>query len=154
MTPGFTRPVDGSIPVQALLYNDEESLASQDGVGIYYGSQKSPEHQNGTIHITTHRLFYIDAQRMAASSNRLQKLLVILLAISLNRIRQNEMWDLRVENVKFVLTVTHQALVLQLLAFVVCVECLARYPLLLLRCYPSTFHPHFHRQPCPLRLLL
>jgi len=38
MTPGFTRPVDGSIPVQALLYNDEESLASQDGVGIYYGN--------------------------------------------------------------------------------------------------------------------
>jgi len=37
MARGFPRPVDGSIPVQALLYNDEELLASQDGVGIYYG---------------------------------------------------------------------------------------------------------------------
>ncbi|KAF8809965.1 vacuolar protein sorting-associated protein 36 [Phlegmacium glaucopus] len=68
MARGFPRPVDGSIPVQALLYNDEELLASQDGVGIYYGSQKSPEHQNGTIHVTTHRLFYIDAQRMVSNS--------------------------------------------------------------------------------------
>ena len=31
-------------------------------------SRKSPEHQNGTIHVTTHRLFYIDAQRMVANS--------------------------------------------------------------------------------------
>lgn len=37
MARDFLRPVDGSIPVQALLYNDEEPLASQDGVGIYYG---------------------------------------------------------------------------------------------------------------------
>ncbi|TFK65876.1 hypothetical protein BDN72DRAFT_800733 [Pluteus cervinus] len=57
-----TRSVDGSIPVPALLYNDEELLASQDGVGIYDGSQKSTYHQNGGIHVTTHRLFYIDAQ--------------------------------------------------------------------------------------------
>jgi len=33
----YTSPVDGTIPVQALLYNDEELLASQDGVGIYNG---------------------------------------------------------------------------------------------------------------------
>jgi len=33
----YTRSVDGSIPVQALLYNDEELLAVQDGVGIYDG---------------------------------------------------------------------------------------------------------------------
>ena len=32
-----TRPVDGTIPVPALLYNDEEIHASQDGVGIYDG---------------------------------------------------------------------------------------------------------------------
>ena len=33
----YTRSVDGTIPVVALLYNDEESYASQDGVGIYDG---------------------------------------------------------------------------------------------------------------------
>jgi len=32
-----TRSIDGTIPVQALLYNDEEIQASQDGVGIYDG---------------------------------------------------------------------------------------------------------------------
>ena len=32
-----TRSVDGTIPVPALLYDDEEVHASQDGVGIYDG---------------------------------------------------------------------------------------------------------------------
>jgi hypothetical protein len=32
-----TISVDGTIPVTALLYNDEENYASQDGVGIYDG---------------------------------------------------------------------------------------------------------------------
>ena len=33
----FTHPVDGTIPIPALLYRDEEEYASQDGVGIYDG---------------------------------------------------------------------------------------------------------------------
>jgi ESCRT-II complex subunit VPS36 len=33
----FTRPIDGTIPVPALLYDDEEELAAQDNVGIYDG---------------------------------------------------------------------------------------------------------------------
>ena len=82
----YTVSVDGSIPIQALLYNDEELLTSEDGVGIYDGYvplicsslhptdstkdslQKSPKHQNGTISITTHRLFYVDAQKDAWNS--------------------------------------------------------------------------------------
>jgi hypothetical protein len=32
-----TVSVDGSIPIQALLYDDEELFSSQDGVGIYNG---------------------------------------------------------------------------------------------------------------------
>ncbi|KAI0338627.1 vacuolar protein sorting-associated protein 36 [Trametopsis cervina] len=56
----YTRQVDGTIPVPALLYNDEEILASQEGVGIYDGNQKSPQHQSGTVYATTHRLFYVD----------------------------------------------------------------------------------------------
>ncbi|KAF5376389.1 hypothetical protein D9757_008655 [Collybiopsis confluens] len=63
----FTKPVDGTIPIQALLYPDEELISSQDGVGIYDGLQKSPEHQNGTVHITNHRLFYIDASKKTSS---------------------------------------------------------------------------------------
>ncbi|KDQ23680.1 hypothetical protein PLEOSDRAFT_1048502 [Pleurotus ostreatus PC15] len=64
----YTRSVDGTIPVQALLYDDEELVAVQDSVGIYDGSQKSPEHQSGTIHLSTHRLFYIDSQQEATQS--------------------------------------------------------------------------------------
>lgn len=33
----FTTSVDGSIPIPALLYDDEDLLASQDSVGIYDG---------------------------------------------------------------------------------------------------------------------
>ena len=32
-----TAAVDGSIPISALLYDDEDLLASQDSVGIYDG---------------------------------------------------------------------------------------------------------------------
>ncbi|KAH9943659.1 EAP30/Vps36 family-domain-containing protein [Amylocystis lapponica] len=57
----YTKSVDGTIPVPALLYEDEDLLVSQDGVGIYDGTQKSAPHQAGTIYTTSHRLFYIDA---------------------------------------------------------------------------------------------
>ena len=33
----YTKPIDGTIPVQALLYDDEQLLGSQEGVGIYDG---------------------------------------------------------------------------------------------------------------------
>ncbi|KAI0299049.1 EAP30/Vps36 family-domain-containing protein [Multifurca ochricompacta] len=59
----YTRSVDGTIPISALLYGDEDSYASQDGVGIYDGVQKSINHQNGTVYVTTHRLFYIDTTK-------------------------------------------------------------------------------------------
>ncbi|KAH8114828.1 EAP30/Vps36 family-domain-containing protein [Phellopilus nigrolimitatus] len=55
----YTHPVDGTIPVPALLYDDEQLLASQDGVGLYDGPNKSATHQSGSIHITSHRLFFI-----------------------------------------------------------------------------------------------
>lgn len=33
----YATSVDGTIPVQALLYDDEDLLVSQDSVGIYDG---------------------------------------------------------------------------------------------------------------------
>ena len=33
----YSRPVDGSIPVPALLYDDESLLATQHSVGLYDG---------------------------------------------------------------------------------------------------------------------
>ena len=84
-----TRSIDGTVPLTAALYEDEEPVTSQDGVGLYDGyviitqiqtladlpnlpffvldypalphrKDKSPEQQMGTIHITSHRLLYID----------------------------------------------------------------------------------------------
>ena len=33
----YTKSIDGTIPVQALLYDDEQLSGSQEGVGIYDG---------------------------------------------------------------------------------------------------------------------
>lgn len=64
----YTTIVDGTIPISALLYNDEELLASQDNVGIYDGQQKAIDHQSGAIHVTTHRLFFINTRSPATQS--------------------------------------------------------------------------------------
>ncbi|KAJ1300637.1 hypothetical protein OPQ81_002289 [Rhizoctonia solani] len=76
------RRVDGTIPVAALLYEDEGLVASQDGVGLYDGKEKMPDYQNGTIHVTSHRLIYIDnihPRKFSASCN-------------LSRIRQTDVY--------------------------------------------------------------
>ncbi|KAJ7761081.1 EAP30/Vps36 family-domain-containing protein [Mycena metata] len=75
-----TKLVDGTIPIPALLYNDEELLSSQDNVGIYDGAQKSPNHQSGTVYATTHRLFYISAHHRSTRS----------FALDLSRVSQTD----------------------------------------------------------------
>lgn len=72
--------VDGTIPIQALLNLDELHLASQPSVGLYWGQLKAPRHQNGTIHLTSHRLIYHDSQHPARNS----------LAVSLSSISESE----------------------------------------------------------------
>ncbi|KAG9310899.1 EAP30/Vps36 family-domain-containing protein [Chiua virens] len=64
----FTTTIDGSIPVQALLYNDEDLLASQDNVGIYDGLQKVANYQSGTVHVSSHRLFFVNSHRPISHS--------------------------------------------------------------------------------------
>jgi ESCRT-II complex subunit VPS36 len=72
--------VDGTIPLPALLWIDEQRLASQPAVGLYWGALKAPRHQNGTIHLTSHRLIYLDAQYPARNS----------LAILLSSVKETE----------------------------------------------------------------
>lgn len=64
----YTASIDGTIPVPALLYDDEELLASQDGVGIYDGLQKAPDYQTGSVHVSTHRLFFVHSQNPSSYS--------------------------------------------------------------------------------------
>ncbi|KAF8488893.1 vacuolar protein sorting-associated protein 36 [Gautieria morchelliformis] len=74
------RPLDGALPVAAILYGDEQLVASQDGVGLYDANQKSLDHQLGTVHVTTHRLIYTDAAHPQSCS----------LGISLAHVSQTE----------------------------------------------------------------
>ncbi|KAG8688709.1 hypothetical protein FRC09_012767, partial [Ceratobasidium sp. 395] len=76
------RRLDGSIPVAALLYEDEELVTSQEGVGLYDGKEKTPDYQNGTIHITTHRLIYVDATHPRKYST----------ACNLSRVKQTDFY--------------------------------------------------------------
>ncbi|KAH7882742.1 EAP30/Vps36 family-domain-containing protein [Phlebopus sp. FC_14] len=73
----FITCVDGTIPISALLYNDEELLASQDNVGIYDGLQKAPDHQSGTVHVSSHRLVFVNAQKPTSKSFALDLLHVM-----------------------------------------------------------------------------
>ncbi|KAN0080212.1 EAP30/Vps36 family domain containing protein [Tylopilus felleus] len=59
----FTASVDGTIPIPALLYDDEGLLAYQDSVGIYDGLQKAVNHQYGAIHVSSHRLFFVNSHQ-------------------------------------------------------------------------------------------
>ncbi|KAF8439946.1 EAP30/Vps36 family-domain-containing protein [Boletus edulis BED1] len=64
----FAIPVDGTIPIPALLYGDEDLLASQDGVGIYDGLQKAVNHQTGAVHVSSHRLFFVNSHQPISHS--------------------------------------------------------------------------------------
>ncbi|KAF8549397.1 hypothetical protein OG21DRAFT_1515242 [Imleria badia] len=64
----FTISVDGTIPIPALLYDDEDLLASQDSVGIYDGLQKAVNHQSGAVHVSSHRLFFVNSHQPVSHS--------------------------------------------------------------------------------------
>ena len=76
------------------LYPDETLIASQGNIGLHdgllrdvshplrcpYRNQKAPNHQNGSIHLTSHRLIYIDSPHPRRQS----------LAFALSDVRQSE----------------------------------------------------------------
>ncbi|KAF8624313.1 hypothetical protein AX15_005943 [Amanita polypyramis BW_CC] len=75
--PRSASPLDGTLPVPVLLLPDEHIHTAQDAVGIYFGSHKAPNHQSGTLHLTTHRLFYIDVRNPRHHSFALDLALVV-----------------------------------------------------------------------------
>ncbi|KZO97487.1 hypothetical protein CALVIDRAFT_479799 [Calocera viscosa TUFC12733] len=52
----------------SFLYQGEDLHASQPGVGLYNGKDKAPNHQNGVMHVTSHRLLYVDEADPAKQS--------------------------------------------------------------------------------------
>ncbi|KAK4704021.1 ESCRT-II complex subunit VPS36, partial [Phenoliferia sp. Uapishka_3] len=68
--------------INAQLYPNEKILIAQDNVGLYDGKEKSPAHTSGRLHLTTHRLLYLDALSPLTSS----------LSLPLSLVRQTEYW--------------------------------------------------------------
>lgn len=68
--------------INAQLYPDESIIIAQEGVGLYDGKDKDLNHDDGRLHLTTHRLLYLDANRPLQSS----------LALDLSLVRQTEYW--------------------------------------------------------------
>ncbi|KAF8507680.1 EAP30/Vps36 family-domain-containing protein [Hysterangium stoloniferum] len=78
----YAKQFDGTIPVTVALYDEERIVATQEGVGLYDGNQKSLDRQLGTVHVTTHRLIYVDASRPESCS----------IVISLSSVNQTEFY--------------------------------------------------------------
>ena len=56
----FLRHLDLTTALRPSLYDDETLLFVQDGVGLYEGKFKIPNHQNGHAYLTSHRVCYVD----------------------------------------------------------------------------------------------
>ncbi|KAH9828338.1 Vacuolar protein sorting protein 36 Vps36 [Teratosphaeria destructans] len=58
----FLRQLDLTTALRPSLYDDENLLFVQDGVGLYEGKFKIPNYQNGHAYLTSHRVCYVDNQ--------------------------------------------------------------------------------------------
>lgn len=56
----FLRQLDLTTALRPSLYDDENLLFVQAGVGLYEGKFKIPHYQNGYAYLTTHRVCYVD----------------------------------------------------------------------------------------------
>ncbi|CZR67763.1 related to VPS36 protein, involved in vacuolar protein sorting [Phialocephala subalpina] len=56
----FLKHIDLTTALRPLNLPDEVILFVQDNVGLYEGKYKIPNHQNGSVYLTTHRICYVD----------------------------------------------------------------------------------------------
>ncbi|EGU11464.1 Vacuolar protein sorting-associated protein 36 [Rhodotorula toruloides ATCC 204091] len=68
--------------LSAQLYPDERILAHADGVGLYDGKDKSPQHDDGRAVLSSHRVLFISSSRPHSNS----------VALDLSLVRQTEYW--------------------------------------------------------------
>lgn len=61
-------PVDLTSALRPTLLQDETLLFVQDAVGLYAGTLKVPDYQNGQIYLTSHRVCYIDNDQPRAKA--------------------------------------------------------------------------------------
>ena len=56
----FLKNIDLTTALRPSYLPDEVLLFVQDNVGLYEGKFKIPEHQNGHVYLTSHRICYVD----------------------------------------------------------------------------------------------
>ncbi|KAK4152339.1 vacuolar protein-sorting-associated protein 36 [Chaetomidium leptoderma] len=56
----FLKHIDLTTALRPSYLPDEDLLFVQDNVGLYEGKYKLPNHQNGQIYLTSHRICYVD----------------------------------------------------------------------------------------------
>lgn len=81
--------IDVTSSRRPVLIYKEEVLYVQSQVGLYDGSSKAPEYQNGSIYLTTHRICYVDSEKPSLKS-------IALALESIDRIEHN-VWVAKVQ---------------------------------------------------------
>ncbi|KAK3311760.1 EAP30/Vps36 family-domain-containing protein [Apodospora peruviana] len=56
----FLKNIDLTTALRPSYLPDEDLLFVQDNVGLYEGKYKLPNHQNGQVYLTSHRICYVD----------------------------------------------------------------------------------------------
>ncbi|KAK4224340.1 EAP30/Vps36 family-domain-containing protein [Podospora fimiseda] len=56
----FLKSIDLTTALRPSYLPDEDLLFVQDNVGLYEGKYKLPNHQNGQVYLTSHRICYVD----------------------------------------------------------------------------------------------
>ncbi|KAK3294299.1 EAP30/Vps36 family-domain-containing protein [Chaetomium fimeti] len=56
----FLKHIDLTTALRPAYLPDEDLLFVQDNVGLYEGKYKLPDHQNGQVYLTSHRICYVD----------------------------------------------------------------------------------------------
>ncbi|KAM7192946.1 vacuolar protein sorting protein [Naviculisporaceae sp. PSN 640] len=56
----FLKQVDLTTALRPSYLPDEDLIFVQDNVGLYEGKYKLPNHQNGAVYLTSHRICYVD----------------------------------------------------------------------------------------------
>ncbi|QPG94668.1 hypothetical protein C2857_006695 [Epichloe festucae Fl1] len=64
----FLKPIDLTTALRPSYLPDEILLFVQDNVGLYEGKLKLPNHQNGQVYLTSHRICYVDKIAPRANS--------------------------------------------------------------------------------------
>lgn len=56
----FLKHLDLTTALRPFYLPDEVNLFVQDNIGLYEGKYKIPDHQNGQVYLTSHRICYVD----------------------------------------------------------------------------------------------